>query len=126
MALITEQCSVRPTIVVVDDLQWADKASIGLWGRLARSARRVPLLVIGMMRPVPQRDELLTLRRTAEDTAPLQLTGLADEAVTELLTTLAGGRPGDRLWQLAAGAAGNPLYLTEPVAAPARGPGPTA
>jgi DNA-binding CsgD family transcriptional regulator len=117
LALITEQCSVRPTVVVVDDLQWADQASVGLWGRLARSARRVPLLLIGMMRPVPQRGELLTLRRTAEDTAHLQLTGLTDEAVTDLLTALAGARPGDSLRRLAAGAAGNPLYLTELVAA---------
>ncbi len=55
LALVTEQCAARPTILVVDDLQWADPASVTLWGRLARSARQVPLLLIGMMRPVPQR-----------------------------------------------------------------------
>ena len=63
LALVTEQCAVRPVILVIDDLQWADQASIALWGRLARSARQVPLLLIGMMRPVPQRDDLLALRR---------------------------------------------------------------
>src|SRR6476646_3697098 len=67
LALITEQCAVQPTMVVIDDLQWADQASITLWGRLARSARQVPLLLIGMMRPVPQRDELLALRRMLDD-----------------------------------------------------------
>src|SRR5690242_21075600 len=74
LALITEQCAVQPTMVVIDDLQWADQASITLWGRLARSARQVPLLLIGMMRPVPQRDELLALRRMLDDGARLQLT----------------------------------------------------
>ena len=37
LALVAEQCAVRPTILVIDDLQWADQASITLWGRLARS-----------------------------------------------------------------------------------------
>src|SRR5713101_4338966 len=62
LALIAEQCAVQPTILVIDDLQWADQATITLWGRLARSVRRIPLLLVGMMRPVPQRDNLLVLR----------------------------------------------------------------
>jgi DNA-binding CsgD family transcriptional regulator len=120
LALVAEQCAMRPTILVVDDLQWADQASITLWGRLARSARQVPLLLIGMMRPVPQRDELLALRRVAGDAARLQLTGLTGAAVTDLVAALAGGRPDGDLLRLADGAAGNPLYLTELVAALAR------
>ena len=120
LALVAEQCAVRPTILVVDDLQWADQASIALWGRLARSARQVPLLLVGMMRPVPQRDDLLALRRVAGDAARLQLTGLTEPAVADLVAALAGGKPDDDLLRLADGAAGNPLYLTELVAALAR------
>ena len=120
LALITEQCAVRPTILVVDDLQWADQASITLWGRLARSVRQVPLLLVGMMRPVPQRDDLLALRRAVGDAARLQLTGLTEAAVAELVAALAGGEPDGNLLRLAGGAAGNPLYLTELVAALAR------
>ena len=33
LALVTEQCEVQPTILVIDDLQWADQASVALWGR---------------------------------------------------------------------------------------------
>ena len=117
LALVAEQCAVRPTILVIDDLQWADQASITLWGRLARSARQVPLLLVGMMRPVPQRDDLLALRRVVDDAARLQLTGLTGVAVTDLVADLAGGKPDDGLLRLADGAAGNPLYLTELVAA---------
>ena len=123
LALVAEQCAVRPTILVIDDLQWADQASITLWGRLARSARQVPLLLIGMMRPVPQRDDVLALRRVAGDATRLQLTGLTGTAVADLVAALAGGRPGDGLLRLADGAAGNPLYVTELVAALARGSG---
>src|SRR6201995_4592578 len=37
LARVTEQCAVRRVVLVVDDLQWADPASVALWGRLARS-----------------------------------------------------------------------------------------
>ncbi len=121
LALVAEQCAVRPTVLVVDDLQWADQASITLWGRLARSAGQMPLLLVGMMRPVPQRDDLLALRRVAGDTARLQLTGLTGAAVADLVAALAGGKPVGNLLRLAVGAAGNPLYVTELVAALARG-----
>jgi tetratricopeptide (TPR) repeat protein len=123
LALVAEQWAVRPVILVIDDLQWADPASITLWGRLARSARQVPLLLVGMMRAVPQRDDLLALRRVAGDAARLQVTGLSGTAVADLVAALAGGRPGHDLLRLADGAAGNPLYLTELVAALARGSG---
>ena len=120
LALIAEQCAVQPTILVLDDLQWADQATITLWGRLARSVRQAPLLLVGMMRPVPQRDDLLALRRAVDDAARLQLTGLTEAAVAELVAALAGGKPDDKLLRLADGAAGNPLYVTELVAALAR------
>ena len=123
LALIAEQCAVRPTILVVDDLQWADQASITLWGRLARSAQQVPLLLVGMMRPAPQRDDLLALRRVAADPIRLQLSGLSGAAAADLVTGLAGGKPDDSLLRLADGAAGNPLYLTELVAALVRSSG---
>ena len=83
----------------------------------------MPLLLVGMMRPVPQRDDLLALRRVVDDAARLQLTGLTGAAVTDLVAALAGGKPDDSLLRLADGAAGNPLYLTELVAALARSSG---
>jgi tetratricopeptide (TPR) repeat protein len=120
LALVGDQCAVRPTILVVDDLQWADRASITLWGRLARLTLHRPLLLIGMMRPVPQRDDVLALRRVLGDTTRLQLTGLTEAAVAKLVASLAGGVPDEGLLRLADGAAGNPLYITELVAALAR------
>jgi DNA-binding CsgD family transcriptional regulator/tetratricopeptide (TPR) repeat protein len=120
LALVTEECAARSTVLVVDDLQWADQSSIALWGRLAKSAQYEPLLLVGMMRPVPQRGDLLAMRRGADDAVRLQLTGLSGAAVAELVAALAGGRPDDNLLQLADGAAGNPLYVTELVAALAR------
>ena len=121
LALVAEECAVRPAVVVIDDLQWADPASVALWSRLARTASQVPLLLIGMARPVPQRDDLLALRRLVGDAGRLRLDGLTESAVADLIAALSGGQPDDGLLRLAEGAAGNPLYLTELVAALARG-----
>ncbi|MGZ4432400.1 MAG: helix-turn-helix transcriptional regulator [Trebonia sp.] len=121
LALVAEESAVRPVVLVIDDLQWADPASVALWGRLARTARQAPLLLIGTARPVPHRDDLLVLRRIVGDDGRIQLTGLAEPAVADLVTLLAGGRPDGSLLHLAEGAAGNPLYLTELVAALLRG-----
>jgi DNA-binding CsgD family transcriptional regulator/tetratricopeptide (TPR) repeat protein len=117
IALTIDETSARPVVLVIDDLQWADRVSVKLWGRLARTARHVPLLLIGLTRPLAQREDLLALRRTVDEAARIQLTALPEPAVAELVRTLAGGRPDTGLLKLAAGAAGNPLYLTELLAA---------
>jgi DNA-binding CsgD family transcriptional regulator/tetratricopeptide (TPR) repeat protein len=120
LALVTELCTTSPTILVIDDLQWADHASVALWGRLARSALQLPLLLVGMMRPVPLREDLVALRHAPGVVARLQLDGLTESVVAELVEALAGGKPDEDLLRLADGAAGNPLYLTELVEALAR------
>ncbi len=66
IALIIDETDVRPVALVIDDLHWADPASLRLWVRLARTARQVPLLLIGLTRPVPQREDLLALRRAVD------------------------------------------------------------
>jgi tetratricopeptide (TPR) repeat protein len=121
LALIAEECAVQPTILVIDDLQWADEASIRLWSRLARSVRERSLLLVGMMRPVPQREDVLALRRALGVAARLQLGGLTEAAVTELVASLAGAKPDGELMRLVDDAGGNPLYITELVAALTRG-----
>jgi DNA-binding CsgD family transcriptional regulator/tetratricopeptide (TPR) repeat protein len=123
IALTIDETATRPVVLVIDDLHWADPASVKLWGRLARTAHQVPLLLIGVTRPVPQRDDLLALRRAVDDEHRVQLSSLSQPAVAELVGTLAGGRPDTGLLRLAASAAGNPLYLTEMLAALARSGG---
>jgi DNA-binding CsgD family transcriptional regulator len=123
IALTIDETARRPVALVVDDLQWADAASVKLWGRLARTARQVPLLLVGMTRPAPQRDDLLVLRRAVDEDNRVQLDALPQVTVAELVGTLAGGRPDTGLLRLAAGAGGNPLYLTELFAALARSGG---
>ncbi|WP_410592838.1 helix-turn-helix transcriptional regulator [Amycolatopsis sp. lyj-23] len=120
LALVEELGQAGPVVLVVDELQWADRATVAVWGRLARSVRQLPLLLIGVLRPVPRRDDLRALRRLVEPAERLRVGRLTEAAALELVAELAGGKPGGRLEELAVGAAGNPLYLTELLDALAR------
>jgi DNA-binding CsgD family transcriptional regulator len=113
LTLIQELCSATPTVLVIDDLQWADAATIGVCHWLARTIDRTSLLLVGIVRPVPQRDELLGLRRALGDHGTIDLGGLPTAAIADLVTAISDGKPGNNLLRLADGAAGNPLYVTE-------------
>jgi len=43
MALADELCAAAPTVIVVDDLQWADDASLLVWHQLAASINQLRL-----------------------------------------------------------------------------------
>jgi ATP/maltotriose-dependent transcriptional regulator MalT len=120
LALIDESCMTAPVMLVLDDLQFADPATVMTLSRLTRSVRQLPLLLVGIARPVPRREDLHTLRRALDPGCVLTLPSLSATDVAELVASAVGGTPGARLLRLAAGAAGNPLYVTELVDALAR------
>jgi len=115
LALVDRMCLVRPVVLVAEDLQWADDASLLVWHRLIRVVRQVPLLVAGSCRPVPAREDLMAARRglVAEGWSVVSLRQLPKEDVTRLVERAAGGRAGPRLTGLAERAGGNPLYARE-------------
>jgi DNA-binding CsgD family transcriptional regulator len=123
LTLIEDLCATAPLVLVLDDLQWADEGSVRMWARLARSVVDVPLLLVGMARPVPVRHELRVVRLRASERAMagrgavIDLQPLPAPAVDDLLGRLVGGWPGAGLRRLAAGAGGSPRYLVELVAA---------
>ncbi|GAA1886741.1 LuxR family transcriptional regulator [Asanoa iriomotensis] len=112
LALVGDVCAQSPTMLVVDDLQWADIATVMTLGRLLRGIDQTRLLVVALNRTVPRRDDLMALRRAIEPNV-LRIDSLDDDQVAEFVAQLVGARPGPGLLALAAGAGGNPLYLTE-------------
>jgi tetratricopeptide (TPR) repeat protein/predicted Ser/Thr protein kinase len=93
---------LRPLVFVLDDLHWADRASLRLLHHLARSSREARVLMLGTYREVeldlehPLNDALsqmnrerlfyrLPLRRLSEEDTRTLLSGLFDAEVTQEL-----------------------------------------
>ena len=107
LRLVTELCAEGPLILVVDEFQWADPASLLAWQRLSDETRQLPLLLIGAFRPVPPLPDVERLHKGAEI---LTLEPLSDLEAHELITAIRGAD--STALESSADAAGNPLYLT--------------
>jgi len=122
VGLVDELSAAAPTVIVLDDLQWADDASLIVWHQLAASIGQLRLLLIGTCRPAPRRPEVHELRAAVirHGGTIVTLDPLTETDVTALVTAILGSPPGDTLRQLTAQAAGNPLYVRELVDAMVR------
>ncbi len=119
VSLVEDLCSDGPVVVALDDIQWADPATLLVAHGLARVAPALPLLVILACRPAPRSAELARLLQSLAEraSAPLRLVPLAAEEVVELVGGLLGSQPGPRLARQVADAGGNPFFVTELVGA---------
>jgi DNA-binding CsgD family transcriptional regulator len=117
LAQVDEACATAPTMLAVDDIQWADATTVMTIGRLTRTSHRRPLLLVCTGRPLPRRPDILALRRVVPPANLLRLRGLSATEVASLVTRTVGGSPSPGLLRLAESAGGNPLYLTELLAA---------
>jgi class 3 adenylate cyclase/tetratricopeptide (TPR) repeat protein len=108
-----------PVVLVLDDLQWADAASVALLRHVARFAARNRLLVLGAYREVevtpgqPLADALGTLPRETTY-AHVAFSGLDSAEVEELLTAVADQQVQAALVAaLTAETSGNPFFIRE-------------
>jgi class 3 adenylate cyclase len=103
----------QPTLVVLEDLQWADQGLIDLVGSLSLRLLDAPLLLVALARPELVDDQPLWARLPKNLT--VQLDALSSSHVEDLVHRLLGGESGtgtiaDRI-ERAAG--GNPLLIEE-------------
>jgi class 3 adenylate cyclase/tetratricopeptide (TPR) repeat protein len=103
--------SDKPTLLLYDDIQWADPSLLDLVEHLAARVRDVPLVLLALARP-----ELLDGRPSWGSRLPayssIPLEPLEDEDSRELATQLLTGL-GEDAARLAETAGGNPLFIEE-------------
>jgi transcriptional regulator with XRE-family HTH domain len=118
---IQRMASRRPVLLVLDDLQWADRPSLLLLLHLVQAPRSTPVLTVAMYRDVGlDRSELPALlpslvRDTDRRRVPIR--GLDRSAIATLLEATTGRVIGERdlalVGELERETAGNPFFLLE-------------
>ncbi len=115
---VAATCARGPLLLVLDDLHWADVASIELLAATMKRARDLPLVILGFGRP-----EVQTRFPRLEESWPaqaLKLEPLRPQACAQLVREILGPGTDDALVrQLVERAGGSPFYLEELVRAAA-------
>jgi hypothetical protein len=105
-----------PLVVVLDDLQWADPASIGFLRFLGRQLARLPLVVVGGYRDTEPLTAALggALADLAPVTRHVELVGLSVPEVEQLVTAVTGEQPAPTTAaEIHVESGGNPLFVVE-------------
>ncbi|WP_329791549.1 AAA family ATPase [Lentzea sp. DG1S-22] len=115
VGLVDDMCTEGPIVLVVDDVQHFDEASLLLWHRLVSAVDQLPLLLLTTCRPTPPRQEVHDLRAAIARRGHfvLELAPLSDAESERLLAGLLAEVPDSTRDRLASLAMGNPLYLRE-------------
>lgn len=111
----------RPVAIVIDDVQWADPASLRVVEFVAAELRRVPVLFVVTCRPLgpdapPALVDCLAELARHPDAVRIDLTGLDADDVARWVTNRSGGEADPRVGQLVHGrTGGNPFFVGEVV-----------
>ncbi|MDW4572899.1 AAA family ATPase [Microbacterium sp. M3] len=120
---VIDVAAAEPTVIVLEDLQWADAASLGLLARLSRTLEQLPLVILGSMRTQASHDasaeldHLLSVLSERGRLVAVELGPLPPRTCLTITERMTGGRVGAVLERYVGAAGGNPLFLTEMIRA---------
>jgi DNA-binding CsgD family transcriptional regulator len=117
--LVERLAGAAPVALLLEDLHWADDATLLVVEQLARRLKGLPVVVLATLRPAPRGralDRLVGIL-LATGATRLEVGGLDPPSATDLVAGLVGAVPGPGLRAQIERAGGNPLYLGELVEA---------
>jgi tetratricopeptide (TPR) repeat protein len=117
-ALVAQLVGRGPTVLVLEDLHWADPTSLRLTEELATVASEGPLFLLATRRPEPDAGVPVLERALEAGTSchlrRIELSPLPEEAERDLARSLVGpGTSEAVIATMCEGVAGNPLFLEE-------------
>ena len=113
-ARLEQRAAATPVLVCLDDLHWADPATLAVLQAVPQDLKRHPVawLLARSSTPQPAADYLFS-RLEKDGAAHVTLVRLDHDAVTGMLTDAFGVAPDHGLQDMSRGAAGNPRLVTE-------------
>ena len=122
VGLLTAASASNPVVLVLDDLQWADKPSLQLLRHLVANLDAANVLVLGTFRDAELSGShpltaLLGLLRRESMVSRIELRGFGDTEVVEFMSAVAGHELDERSLELAQALQretdGNPFFVGE-------------
>jgi DNA-binding CsgD family transcriptional regulator len=112
----------QPLLITIDDLQWADPATLLALGSLPAQMFSFPVVWILAQRPLPTspRRQSLTARLTEAGAVLLHLKPLDTDAVAAMAADVLGTCPDATVTDLLIRAEGNPFYIAQLLRSTAR------
>jgi hypothetical protein len=120
LQLFADLCVEQPLVVVLDDLQWADQASLSLLDFLHRHAVHLPALMVGTYREDEvarlDRPQHVAIAELAQKAFTIPLAGLDNDGIRRLRYDLGVSTSTAEAEHLRRLTGGNPFFVIESVA----------
>jgi tetratricopeptide (TPR) repeat protein len=116
---LSAETSLRPVLIVLEDLQWGDLPTVELLGSVLRTLHERPLCVLGVARP--ELEERFPRLWADRDVTTFSLGPLRFRAAVQLVCSALEGLEDRRAEAIAKRSGGNPFFLEELIRAEAEG-----